>query len=153
MLGSQNYVTLPQDVNPLSDDEALLFCNTETSLHKKNHGLWNISWSGFVYFPQPPWVALSKDGMDQSKWAVPRVRHGRLTKRIAKHDRPRTKLQGCWLHGIVLCMFVLDVRQGGDGSMVCECFSRALDKMKEACDHKGKPYPKRIILWELWRCI
>ena len=100
----------------------------------------------------PPLLVASKDGMDQSKWAIPRVRHGRLTKRIAKHDRPKTKLQGCWLHGIVLCMFVLDVRQGGDGSMVCECFSRALDKMKEACDQRGKPYPKRIILWELWCC-
>ena len=43
VLRSQNYMILPQDVNPLSDEEALLFCNTETSLHKRKHGLRNIS--------------------------------------------------------------------------------------------------------------
>ena len=91
---------------------------------------------------------VAEDGMDQSKWSIPRCRNHVLTKKIAKFDRPRTKLQGVWLHGICLCMYVLDVRQGGDGSMVAECFSKALDKMKEMCYAKGKPYPKRILLWE-----
>ena len=30
-----NDISVPQDVNPLSDEEALLFCNTESSLQKE----------------------------------------------------------------------------------------------------------------------
>ena len=85
--------------------------------------------------------------MDQPKWAVPRVRHQVLSKQIAKFERPRTKLQGVWLHGIVLAMYIIDVRQSADGSLIAECLSKALDKMKEVCDAKGRPYPKRLLLW------
>lgn len=85
--------------------------------------------------------------MDQSKWAVPRCRHQVLTKKLAKFDRPRTKLQGVWLHGVCLCLYAIDVRQSGDGSMVAECLSKALDKMKSICDQRGRKYPKRILLW------
>ena len=92
----------------------------------------------------------SKDGMDQSKWAIPRCRDLRLTKSLAKHERPRSKLQGVWLHNICLCLYALDVRQSADGSMVAECLAKALDKMKEICDAKQKPYPKRILLWDIW---
>ena len=86
--------------------------------------------------------------MDQSKWSIPRCRHGVLTKSIAKYDRPRTKLQGVWLHSVCLCMYALDVRQSADGSMVAECLSKAFDKMLEICRARHRPPPKRIVLWE-----
>ena len=93
---------------------------------------------------------LSKDAMDQSKWSIPRVKHNQLTKSVAKYDRPRVKLQGVWLHGAILALYVIDVRQSGDGSLVAECLSKALDKLKEVCDQRGRSYPKRIFLWALW---
>lgn len=87
----------------------------------------------------------SQDGMDQSKWAVPRCQQ--LTKALAKHDRPRAKIQGVWLHNVALCMDVLDVRQATDASMVVECLAKAMEKMWSICLEQGKSGPKRILLW------
>ena len=89
-----------------------------------------------------------QDGMDQSKWSIPRSQT--LTKSLAKHDRPRTKLQGLWMHNVALCMYCIDVRQATDASMVVEALARGLEKMWEICKGQGKPGPKRILIWESW---
>lgn len=86
--------------------------------------------------------------MDQSKWSIPRSQT--LTKSLAKHDRPRTKLQGLWMHNVALCMYCIDVRQATDASMVVEALARGLEKMWEICRGHGKPGPKRILVWESW---
>ena len=92
--------------------------------------------------------SLPEDGMDQSKWAVPRCQQ--LTKTLAKHERPRAKLQGVWMHNVALCMYALDVRQATDGSMVVEALARSLEKMWAICRQRGRPGPKRILIWVLW---
>ena len=92
------------------------------------------------HFPQ--------DGMDQSKWAIPRCQQ--LTKALAKHERPIAKLQGVWMHNVALCMYALDVRQATDASMVVEALAQSLEKMWEICRKRGRPGPKRILLWVFW---
>ena len=119
-------------------------------MREKGLVLWEKHWLGcnLVF-----WSFAIEDGMDQSKWAIPRCRHQTLTKQVAKYERPRTKLQGVWLHGVILALYVIEVRQSADGSLVAECLSKALDKMKEICDAMGRPYPKRLFLWAPWRSL
>lgn len=88
--------------------------------------------------------------MDQSKWALPRVRHGVVTKSLAKKERVRAKIQGVWLHNICLCLYCLDVRQSADASMVIECMCRALEQMSTICERMRVATPKKILLWVSW---
>ena len=91
---------------------------------------------------------LAKDGMDQSKWCIPRSKV--LTKSLFKHERPKTKIQGVWVHNICLCLFVLDPRMQADGSTIIETLYRALDKAHQICASHGKKMPPRLLLWEPW---
>ena len=88
--------------------------------------------------------------MDQAKFQVPRCRAGVTTKSMAKYERPRVKIQGCWLHSVLLTLHVVDVRQSGDASMVIECVSSDLERMNRVCQEQGKQRPKRILLWVTW---
>lgn len=90
---------------------------------------------------------LTQDGMDQSKWALPRCRGGIQTKTLAKFDRPRTKIEGIWCHNVIMTLHVIDVRVAGDASMVAECLSRDLEKVVRICRELGKEPPRRILLW------
>ena len=83
--------------------------------------------------------------MDQSKWSIPRVRQ--MTKSLSKYDRPRSKIQGVWLHGVALFLWVLDPRSGADASMVVEALMRSLDRMEEMLAEKGRPRVRRLLLW------
>lgn len=69
--------------------------------------------------------------MDQSKWALPRLRHGVQTKALQKLERPRIKLQGTWAHGVCLCLHVVEVRQGSDATMVLEAICRSLEHVHQ----------------------
>ncbi|CAK9050336.1 unnamed protein product [Durusdinium trenchii] len=92
-------------------------------------------------------LLIHADGMDQSKWVVPRRRHHLLTKSLSKYDRPKSKLQGIWLHGFAMFLYVLEPRLAGDGSMVSECLVRSLDKMHEYCTNHNIAFPRRVMLW------
>lgn len=40
----------------------------------------------------------SKDGMDQAKWCIPRLREHTLAKEMGKFQRPRLKLHAVWVN-------------------------------------------------------
>lgn len=61
-----------------------------------------------------------KDGMDQSKWGVPRNRGTRAAKSMAPLSKPKCKVQGVWAHGTMLKLYVLDPRMPSDSSTVLE---------------------------------
>lgn len=88
--------------------------------------------------------------MDQAKFCIPRCRAGVTTKSMAKYERPRVKIQGCWLHSVLLTLHVVDVRQSGDASMVIECVSQDLERMNQICLQRGLNTPRRILCWVAW---
>lgn len=90
---------------------------------------------------------IHTDGMDQAKFCIPRCRAGVTTKSMAKYERPRVKIQGCWLHAVLLTLHVIDVRQSGDAAMVIECLSQDLEQMYKVCREQGKQPPRRILCW------
>lgn len=82
--------------------------------------------------------------MDQSKWAVPRMRHHLLTKSLQKLDRPRIKIQGCWAHQVCLFLHVVEVRQPSDGSTVVEAMLKTIEYAEGILKDK---MPKKIMIW------
>lgn len=84
-----------------------------------------------------------QDGMDQSKWALPRLRHGVLTKSMQKLDRPRVKIQGVWCHQVALFLHVVEVRQPSDGSMVAESLAKSLEYVQTILKDK---MPRKVLL-------
>lgn len=88
--------------------------------------------------------------MDQSKWSLPRLRNGILTKSMQKLDRPRVKLQGVWAHNVCLTLNVVEVRQSSDATMVLEALSRTLERVHDLCQQQGKPMPAKVLVWVSW---
>lgn len=67
--------------------------------------------------------------MDQAKWAVPRTPGTRACKSMVNLSKPKFKVQGCWCHGTLLRLYVLDPRVPADSSTVIEflvCFLMAV---------------------------
>lgn len=89
--------------------------------------------------------------MDQSKWSIPRLRRGVLTKSMQKLDRPRVKLQGVWAHNVCLTLNVVEVRQASDATMVVEALATTLERVFNICSSQSKPMPKKIFVWVLWQ--
>lgn len=81
--------------------------------------------------------------MDQSKWSLPRLRHGIMTKAMQKLERPRVKVQGVWAANVSLTLNVVDVRQSSDATMVVEALARTLERVAGICSDLGKKILQR----------
>ena len=88
-----------------------------------------------------------QDGMDQSKWAIPRVRGDRISKEFEQLDRPRTKVHGIWVHYHELMFFVADARTSTGSDFVIECACRALERVVARCHSNNMPVPTEIVIW------
>ena len=95
---------------------------------------------------------VAEDGMDQAKWAIPRSRHGAISHDIAKHEKPRLKLQCVWVHSIALHFFLIDPRVHADSSMVTECGARAIEHMQQKCQQMGRTPPTQLAVIATWLC-
>lgn len=92
-------------------------------------------------------LCIHVDGMDQSKWGVPRNRGTRAAKSMAPLSKPKCKVQGVWAHGTMLKLYVLDPRMPSDSSTVLETVSRAVQEASEIFSQKGQDLPKELLLY------
>ena len=69
-----------------------------------------------------PLMFLQIDGMDQSKWSLPRYPENRGSKELSKYIRPRVKLVGCWISGYLLSLYIVDANYAHDASLTVEVF-------------------------------
>lgn len=83
--------------------------------------------------------------MDQSKWAIPRLRGHVLTKEIAKFQRPRIKLHAVWCHHVGLYVYLVDPRVAADASLTVECAARTLERCVEKFRDESKELPKNMV--------
>ncbi len=90
---------------------------------------------------------LPEDGMDQSKWSVPRNRYTLAAKALSGLQRPKFKIQGVWAHGILMKLWVLDPRCPADASTVLETLSRTVEGVVKTCEEKGHPAPRELMVW------
>ena len=69
--------------------------------------------------------------MDQSKWAIPRSRGTRTTKTLSALQKPKVKVQGVWVHGTVLKLFVVDPRIPSDSTTILESLGSSIAFIRE----------------------
>ena len=67
-----------------------------------------------------PTLFIQVDGMDQSKWSLPRFPGNRGSKDLQKFIRPRLKLVGCWCSGYLLALYVVDSNYAHDAALTIE---------------------------------
>lgn len=89
----------------------------------------------------------AKDGMDQSKFALPRNRVIQSSKEASAFVRPRIKLHWLWVHGISLNLYVIHPGVAADSSLIIECFSLALQDAIDMLERAGKQVPKECLVW------
>ena len=94
-----------------------------------------------------PVLVLMTDGMDQSHWSVPRMRHLRGPKSWAKYIRPRCKVQGVWVFFVGVFFFVADHSMPHDSNMTVECIALALERVRIICRRRGWGVPKELVVW------
>ena len=90
---------------------------------------------------------LSKDGMDQSKWSLPRHRLLQSSKESQNIIRPRMKIHGLWVHGVSLNLYLIHPGVPADSSLIAECFARALQDTSEVFAARNQPMPNECWVW------
>ena len=69
---------------------------------------------------ESPILFIQVDGMDQSKWSLPRLVQHRGSKDVQKYIRPRVKIVGAWCSGYLLSLYIIDANFAHDASLTCE---------------------------------
>ena len=86
-----------------------------------------------------PILFIQLDGMDQSKWSLPRIVQHRGSKDVQKYIRPRLKVVGVWCSGFLLTLYLVDANFSHDASLTCEA----------TCPHSNpEPFHACLILIE-----
>ena len=67
-----------------------------------------------------PTLFVQIDGMDQSKWSLPRLVAHRGSKDLQKFIRPRLKIVGVWCSHYLLSLYIVDANFAHDSSLTCE---------------------------------
>ena len=67
-----------------------------------------------------PTIFCQIDGMDQSKWSIPRYPQNQESKHVSKFIRPRVKIIGCWMSGYLLSLYIVDTNFAHDASLTIE---------------------------------
>ena len=87
------------------------------------------------------------DGMDRSKYCLPRWHHGRTPKGTEKLGRPALDVYAVLMHGRAVNIFLTDENQRVGASWAAEIFSRSTQCVWETCQQKGTPFPSHAILF------
>jgi hypothetical protein len=69
-----------------------------------------------------PTLFVQLDGLDQSKWSIPRYPGNKASKDLQKYIRPRLKIVGCWCSRYLLSLYVVDVNFAHDASCTVEAW-------------------------------
>ncbi|CAL1146198.1 unnamed protein product [Cladocopium goreaui] len=72
-------------------------------------------------------LLISTDGLDQSKFALPREPELRNNALRAKYQRPRVKVHGAWAFGYTLNVYILDEVAKHDSSAILEILSQTIE--------------------------
>ena len=112
---------------------------------KTSHELLSIRQN---HCPKP--LSCSEDGMDQSKWALPRHRLFQTSKEGSVHVRPRMKLHAVWLHGVSLNLYLVHPGVPADSSLVVEAFLRAMQDASLMFQQRQREMPREVLIHAPW---
>ena len=115
------------------------------SIFLAQHSRAGTEW--FRSITRPDYADWVKDGMDQSKWSIPRCRGDRYSKTFEQLERPRIKVHGLWCHYRELMFFCADPRTAADSDFIIECAARGLERIAAQCRESGAPMPTEVTIW------
>lgn len=98
-----------------------------------------------------PCCSSSKDGMDQAKWSVPRGRQNRLTKSEMPLIKPRFKIEGCWILGLISGW--KEIGSVGFKCLNWSCCSFSRWQAHRSQDPQCGFVPLGVVAESCWRCI
>lgn len=84
------------------------------------------------------------DGMDKSKFSLPRYHEGRTPKALETVARPSCEVYAVILHGHAVCTYVTDCDQSAGAAWVMEVLGRSFDVAFKASQRQGKPWPSVV---------
>ena len=87
------------------------------------------------------------DGMDRSKFAIPRWQDGRVPKGSETRPRPSLEVYAVLLHGRCVNVFITDECQTTGACWALEILCRSVQKAWEAAQRKGEPFPLHMVIW------
>ena len=87
------------------------------------------------------------DGMDRSKYALPRWFNNRTPKGADKKNRPSLDLYAVIMHGRSVNIYITDENQSVGANFAAEIWSRSVQKAWDACQQQNKPFPSHAILF------
>ena len=96
-----------------------------------------------------PILVLVTDGMDQSHWALPRLKGFRGAKRFSNPQikRPRAKVHAVWCFYWGVHFFVTDSTQPHDSNLTIEVLSRCLEHCQMVSRKKALPLPSEFTVF------
>ena len=89
-------------------------------------------------------LTLICDGMDKSKFLVPRFYIGRTPKQLEGMTRPCCELYSVIIHGHCICTYITDADQTAGSNWVMEALARSLDIAFKQSQERAKPWPTMI---------
>ena len=87
------------------------------------------------------------DGMDQSFWAVPRMKAGRTPKCLDGMVRPRVKVVGCWSFHLGVHFYLAHDSDPKDSSLTVELLARTIENARTVSERLNKPMPRTVLIW------
>ena len=103
----------------------------------------------YVELPILPHTSI-QDGMDQSKWSLPRLRDLLKSKECNGLNRPRAKIHCVWCHNVSLNLFICHPQLSADSSLILECFSLVLEETVQTFQRSGRDLPTACMAWDIW---
>lgn len=89
-------------------------------------------------------ICLIADGMDKSKFLVPRYHCGRTPKNLETIVRPSCELYAVLVHGHCICTWVTDCDQSAGSDWAIETIARSLNLAFKLAQQKGRPWPQHL---------
>lgn len=83
-----------------------------------------------------------QDGMDRSKYALPRFHRGQVPKDIENMKRPSLEVTTTMVHGVGIYTYLSDENQVGGSNWSLECLNRSLQHVHDKYQKMSKPVPR-----------
>ena len=91
-------------------------------------------------------MTIIVDGMDKSKFRLPRYGIHKLPKFLEKHHRPHLTCMACICHGWATNICLADENIDTGGNMMCEIVLRMVSRVIDMCVTMNRPFPKHIVI-------
>lgn len=104
---------------------------------------WSLRWAS--RHQSDSILVIIIDSMDRAKFGWPRW-HGRLSKDLARHIRPKLVLTAAIAHGWCTCLYMGSELENHGSDGFNEILTRTIEKVFQLSQQCGRPFPKHLVV-------